>query len=101
SRAAPDRTPKAIRKTDAIKRYGFAAVRKVEPPAKPAAITYGKTGRQQLDAARMLPIAARLATIVDVPLPRLGSVVLTGMSRLSSVAQCSRASLPPESLLRW
>ena len=37
-------------------------------PAKPAAIMNGNSGRQQLDAARTLPIAAKLTAMVLAPL---------------------------------
>jgi len=36
----------------------------VDVPARPAAMTKGNRGRQQLVAARILPMAARLAVTV-------------------------------------
>src|SRR5205807_7467321 len=50
-----------MKRTAATSRYGLAAERKVEVPARPAAIINGRIGRQQLDAASTLPIAARLS----------------------------------------
>jgi len=51
-----------------ISRYGRTSVRNAEVPANPAAIMKGKSGRQQLEAARTLPIAARLAATAPAPL---------------------------------
>jgi hypothetical protein len=49
-------------------RYGRTSVRNVEVPANPKAIMNGNSGRQQLEAARTLPIAATLAATVPTPL---------------------------------
>jgi hypothetical protein len=56
-----------MNRIDAASRYGLAAEKNVEPPASPAAIINGKIGRQQLEAASTLPIAARLASVVLAP----------------------------------
>src|SRR5258708_553940 len=76
-------------KIEAASRYGLAADRKAEPPARPAAIMNGKSGKQQLDAARTLPIAARLANVVRAPLCCPGSVVL------AETVVCSRILIMP------
>ncbi len=55
---------------DAPSKYGRAAARNAELPAAPAANTNGKIGRQQLDAANTLPIAAIPASAP----PAVGSV---------------------------
>src|SRR5579864_4814732 len=47
---------------DPPNRYGRAAARTAEPPAKLAASANGKIGKQQLDAAITLPTAARPAS---------------------------------------
>ena len=60
---------------EAASRYGLAAARKAELPAKPAAIKNGKIGKQQLDAASTLPIAARLANVAFAPVCRLGLIL--------------------------
>jgi len=53
-----------------------------EVPAKLAAIMNGKSGRQQVDAARMLPIAARLAATVSAPLDGPDGVAFVGLVSL-------------------
>jgi hypothetical protein len=45
-------------------KYGRTSERNAEVPANPAAIMNGNSGRQQLDAATILAIAARLAATV-------------------------------------
>jgi hypothetical protein len=57
-----------MNKIEAPSKYGLAADRKAELPANPAAKTKGRIGRQQLDAARTLAIAAILANVLRVPL---------------------------------
>src|SRR6516225_404889 len=54
--------------TEPISRYGRASERNAEVPASPAAIMNGNSGKQQLVAARILPMAAMLAAIVCAPL---------------------------------
>jgi hypothetical protein len=57
-----------MKRIEPTRRYGRTSVRNAELPANPAAIMNGKSGRQQLEAARTLPIAARLAATVPAPL---------------------------------
>jgi len=57
-----------MKRIEPTSRYGRTSVRNAEVPANPAAIMNGKIGRQQLEAARTLPIAARLAATVPAPL---------------------------------
>src|SRR5262249_14318475 len=57
-----------MKRIEPTSRYGRTSVRNAELPANPAAIIKGKSGRQQLEAARTLPIAARLAATVPAPL---------------------------------
>src|SRR5215471_517527 len=54
-----------MRRIEPTSRYGRTSVRNAELPANPAAIMNGKSGRQQLEAATTLPIAARLAATVS------------------------------------
>jgi hypothetical protein len=53
-----------MNRIEAPSKYGLVVDRNAELPANPAAKRNGKVGRQQLDAARTLPIAARLASVV-------------------------------------
>jgi hypothetical protein len=57
-----------MKRIEPTSRYGRTSVKNAEVPANPAAIINGKSGRQQLEAARRLPIAARLAATVPAPL---------------------------------
>src|SRR5215469_8074274 len=57
-----------MKRIEPTSRYGRTSARNAEVPANPAAIMNGKSGRQQLEAARALPIAARLAATVPAPL---------------------------------
>jgi hypothetical protein len=57
-----------MKRSEPTSRYGRISVRNAELPANPAAIMNGKSGRQQLEAARTPPIAARLAATVPAPL---------------------------------
>jgi hypothetical protein len=50
------------------RRYGRISERNAEVPANPAAITNGKRGRQQLEATKTLPMAAKLAATVPAAL---------------------------------
>jgi hypothetical protein len=61
---------------EAASRYGLAAENNVEPPPNPAATINGRSGRQQLEATRTLPIAARLANMVRAPMCWLGLAVV-------------------------
>src|SRR6476660_2421918 len=56
-----------MHRIDAPSRYGRAASRKADPPANPAAIANGSTGRQHEDAASTLPAAASAAAAVCIP----------------------------------
>jgi hypothetical protein len=51
-----------MNKIDAPSKYGLAAARNAELHANPAPRNKGKIGRQQLDAARTLPMARMLAS---------------------------------------
>src|SRR6516162_10754860 len=57
-----------MKRIEPTSRYGRTSDRNGAMPANPAAIMNGKSGRQQLEAARTLPIAARLAATVPAPL---------------------------------
>jgi hypothetical protein len=65
-----------MNRIEAPSRYGRVAVRNAEPPAKPAANINGKTGKQQVDAAKMLPMAAILASVVRAPVCLPGALGL-------------------------
>jgi hypothetical protein len=79
-----------MKRTDTAKRYGRRALTKEETnaalPAVPAASTKGSTGRQQVAAARTLPIAEIAAA--NVPFEGGFAVVL-----IVSVFMCARIPL--------
>src|SRR5262245_38525670 len=56
-----------MKRIEPTSRYGRTSDRNAEVPANPAAIMNGNSGRQQLEAARTLPIAPRLAATVPAP----------------------------------
>src|SRR5215831_13786919 len=74
-----------MKRIEPTSRYGRTSVRNPEVPANPAAIMKGKSGRQQLEAARTLPIAARLAATVPAPLDDSVRV----LADIASLAMCS------------
>src|SRR5579872_1419974 len=74
-----------MKRMEPISRYGRISVRNAEVPARPAAITSGKSGRQHADAARTLPIAARLAATVPALLHDSDRVLAT----IPSLLMCS------------
>src|SRR6266487_1022261 len=55
-----------MNRIEADSKYGLATERTAEPPARLAANMNGKSGRQQLDAARTLPMAPRLASVSTI-----------------------------------
>src|SRR6516164_11034824 len=74
-----------MKRSEPTSRYGRTSVRNAEVPANPAAIMKGKSGRQQLEAARTLPIAARLAATVPAPVDDSVRV----LADIASLGMCS------------
>src|SRR6516162_988479 len=74
-----------MKRIEPTSRYGRTSDRNGAMPANPAAIMNGKSGRQQLEAARTLPIAARLAATVPAPLDDSVRVLLD----IASLGTCS------------
>src|SRR5262245_2986452 len=84
-----------MKRMEPTSRYGRISVRTAAVPAKPAAIMNGKNGRQQLEAARTLPIAARLAATVPAPLDESDRAVLAGLASSSMCSpQCCLSQRP-------
>src|SRR5215831_4550157 len=84
-----------MKRIEPTSRYGRISVRNAEVPANPAAIMNGKSGRQQLDAARTLPTAARLAATVPAPLDNSDRVVPAGFASSGmSSPQCCLSQRP-------
>src|SRR5215469_3927326 len=80
-----------MKRIEPISRYGRTSARNAEVPVNPAAIMNGKSGRQQLEAARTLPIAARLAATVPAPLDDSAPVP----ADITSLDMCSPKTLLP------
>src|SRR5215472_17564551 len=97
-----------MKRIEPTSRYGRTSDRNAEVPASPAAIMNGKSGRQQLEAARTLPTAARLAATVPAPLDDsirvLADIASLGMcspGHATTIQKCAPAvpSLPTTSAL--
>ena len=74
-----------MKRIEPTSRYGRTSVRNAEVPANPAAIMNGKSGRQQLEAARTLPTAARLAATVPAALDDF----VRALADIASLDMCS------------
>src|ERR1051326_7691059 len=72
---------------------GRPSNRNVEGPASPAAIMNGNSGKQQLAAARILPMAAMLAAIVCAPLDGDGVPSDTARLDIADLTLLNQASL--------
>src|SRR5215471_19378188 len=84
-----------MKRMEPTSRYGRTSVKNAEVPARPAAIINGRSGRQQLEAARTLPIAARLAATVPAPLDESDRVVLVDLASLGMCSpQCCLSQRP-------